>query len=43
MPDGRVVPSAGFNHPSSIQLAEAFKAQAVGTSVPYQSDIGRER
>ncbi|MXP41127.1 hypothetical protein GRI75_05640 [Altererythrobacter soli] len=48
MPDGRVVEIAGFNRPSSILLAEAFKIQgnliqqveAVGTSVPYHSDPG---
>jgi hypothetical protein len=51
MPDGRVVPIAGFNRPSSILLAEAFKVkgeliqqvQAVGTSVPYHSDTGWDR
>lgn len=48
MPDGRVVAIAGFNRPSSILLAEAFKVngdliqqvEAVGTSVPYHSDPG---
>jgi hypothetical protein len=48
MPDGRVVEIAGFNRPSSILLAEAFKiegdliqqVEAVGTSVPYHSDPG---
>lgn len=48
MPDGRVVDIAGFNRPSSILLAEAFKVngdliqqvEAVGTSVPYHSDPG---
>jgi hypothetical protein len=48
MPDGRVVPIAGFNRPSSILLAEAFairgelieQVEAVGTSVPYHSDTG---
>ena len=48
MPDGRVVPIAGFTRPSSILLAEAFSIQgeliqaveAVGTSVPYHSDPG---
>ncbi|HYD24726.1 MAG TPA: hypothetical protein VEB68_08005 [Croceibacterium sp.] len=48
MPDGTVVPLAGFNRPSSILLAEAFSIQgdliqqveAVGTSVPYHSDPG---
>jgi hypothetical protein len=51
MPDGRVVPIAGFNRPSSILLAEAFairgdlieQVEAVGTSVPYHSDTGWER
>ncbi len=51
MPDGRVVPINGFNRPSSILLAEAFKmqgdliqqVQAVGTSVPYHSDTGWDR
>jgi len=48
LPDGRVVPIAGFNRPSSILLAEAFairgelieQVEAVGTSVPYHSDTG---
>jgi len=48
MPDGRVVPIAGFNRPSSILLAEAFairgelieQVEAVGNSVPYHSDTG---
>jgi hypothetical protein len=48
MPDGRVVPIAGFTRPSSILLAEAFairgdqieQVEAVGTSVPYHSDTG---
>ena len=48
MPDGRVVPIAGFNRPSSILLAEAFairgelieQVEAVGSSVPYHSDTG---
>lgn len=51
MPDGRVVPIAAFNRPSSILLAEAFairgelieQVEAVGTSVPYHSDPGWER
>jgi hypothetical protein len=51
MPDGRVVPIAGFDRPSSILLAEAFairgdlieQVEAVGTSVPYHSDTGWER
>ena len=48
MPDGRVVPIAGFNRTASILLAEAFairgdlieQVEAVGTSVPYHSDPG---
>lgn len=48
MPDGTVVPLAGFKRPSSILLAEAFKlegglirqVEAVGTSVPYHSRPG---
>ena len=48
MPDGRVVPIAGFTRPSSILLAEAFairgdlieQVEAVGTSVPYHSGTG---
>ncbi len=48
MPDGTVVPIAGFNRPSSILLAEAFKmngpqirqVEAVGTSVPYHMKPG---
>jgi hypothetical protein len=48
MPDSRVLPIAGFNRPSSILLAEAFKiegelirqVEAVGNSVPYHSDTG---
>lgn len=48
MPDGRAVPIAGFNRPSSILLAEAFairgelieQVEAVGNSVPYHSDTG---
>ncbi len=51
MPDGRVVPIAAFNRPSSILLAEAFavrgdlieQVEAVGTSVPYHSDTGWRR
>jgi hypothetical protein len=51
MPDGTVVPIAGFNRPSSILLAEAFairgdligQVEAVGTSVPYHSDTGWQR
>lgn len=51
MPDGTIVPIAGFVRPSSILLAEAFKitdglihrVEAVGTSVPYHSDLGWER
>lgn len=51
MPDGTVVPIAGFTRPSSILLAEAFamrgdlieQVEAVGTSVPYHSDTGWER
>ena len=48
MPDGKVVPIAAFNRPSSILLAEAFKmdgplirqVEAVGTSVPYHMKPG---
>ena len=48
MPDGTVVPIAGFTRPSSILLAEAFRVEsgliaqveAVGTSVPYHMAPG---
>ena len=48
MPDGTVVPIAGFTRPSSILLAEAFairgelieQVEAVGTSVPYHMGPG---
>jgi hypothetical protein len=48
MPDGTVVPIAGFTRPSSILLAEAFairgelieQVEAVGTSVPCHMGPG---
>jgi hypothetical protein len=48
--DGRVIPTPVFAHPSSIELAEAFKienglirrVEAVGSTVPYRMSPGWE-